>query len=160
VHCWIWGVEGVVGNVEAASDHHPVCASTMGRFHEDARELGAVDEEIVRPFQCQALGRLRCEGRNGIDHRHGRDEAELAGAPRLDEVTEENGCVEVALRRGPGPPAPAASRGLLAGRDPQPILAALEALRIRRAHAVEMDVPKAELVGVCSKLHGLEGAEG
>src|SRR5699024_3971811 len=101
--------------VDAQADHRVAAlvaaAARSAGLDQDAAELGAVDHEVVGPFQrrlAHAEGAQRARRRDAGDQRQG---GKLASGP-ADAAAEREGEPR-AGRAVPAPPAPAAARGLL-----------------------------------------------
>ena len=84
---------------------------------QQARELGAVVDEVVRPFELGAATPTSATARCASD---AGDKAELCRDRGLAGVDEQRARIEVAGRRDPVPPLPAAPCGLRVGDDPEP----------------------------------------
>ena len=102
--------------VDADADHdrRPLA------LDQDAGELVAVDQEVVRPFQREPRRRgPECARSSGVVQRQRRDERQFRQALRRRRIGEEQAGVEIARLGHPGAAAPAAARGLAARGDPQ-----------------------------------------
>jgi hypothetical protein len=99
-------------DVDADTDDHAFHLATRAghRFEQDARDLGAVEQNVVGPLQ-RHLG-ARHQGRERIGHRQCRREAELRRLQRRDVGPQEKGNMEVPFRAFPDPPLPSAPGAL------------------------------------------------
>jgi hypothetical protein len=84
-------------------------------LEQDSSKLGAVDEQVVGPFDPGG-GRMAPDG---FVQGHGRDQSESRRGriARLD--ANQSGCVEIAGGRLPGPALPALAAGLPVGAKPE-----------------------------------------
>ena len=115
---------------------------------QDAGELRAVEQQIVRPFELERGTQRRrslCRphrARASADH-----EAELRQMRRRRRIGQQQAGVEIARLRGPDIAAPAAPGGLARRRDPQrpalPGARARQRLRVGRAERLVGDKPNA-----------------
>ena len=126
-------------------------------FDQDAGELAAVDQQVVRPFQRDALLKATDTAGDGVMHRERRDERQLGRAVGRRGVGQQQAGVKVAGLRHPFAAA-AATTGTLPRRgDPQrPPLAGTRARQpvfIGRGDGVVTDEPRAGRSGCGVKLH-------
>ena len=103
-------------------------------FEQDAGELGAVGQHVVRPFQFEAVAPARLSaavGGNGdapvghdrverVGQRQSGDEAERRGMLQVAVLDQKQRRGEIALGRRPDAAAPAAAAFLPLRNDPQP----------------------------------------
>src|SRR5208283_6017176 len=86
-------------------------------FEQDAAELGAIEQNVVRPFEREA-GLSRAEGAQRLDRGDAGDEAELRRALGRDAVAQNETCMEIAGDGNPVPAEPSASPALPGRDDP------------------------------------------
>ena len=86
-------------------------------FQQDARDLAAVQQDIVRPLDRKPRGGT-ADGRQRLVQRKGRDKAVKGHVGRRALRTQRQGGGEVARRHGPGPATATASRVLPMRHDP------------------------------------------
>ena len=99
----------MVRAIDADADRRPRAPLALDQ---DAGELAAVDQQIVRPFQRQPRGKARDAPGDRVVQRERRDERQLGGALRRRRIGQQQARVEIARLRHPGAAAPAAARGL------------------------------------------------
>jgi hypothetical protein len=134
-------------DVDADADRQPVAAAREQRgFQQDAGELGAVGEHVVRPFQLEAAAlssaaidadadpASRRHRGERIGERQTGDEAERRRELELAGAGEQQRRGQIAVRRLPDAAASAAA-ALLAFRD-DPKLAGIAAARALERHSV------------------------
>ena len=107
------------GRMMHAIDADPDRDARPLALDQDAGELVAVDQKIIRPFQHQPIGQARDAPADGVVQRERRDERQLGKALRRRRIGEQQARVEIAGLRHPGAAAPAAPRGLALRGDPQ-----------------------------------------
>ena len=114
------GLVGMVGEIDSEADDDRV----VDPLEQDARQLGAGDQQIVGPFDLDRAP-AGDEGGGDLVQRHRGDQRQgrrrrIAGAK-----PDERAGVEIAGRRMPFPPLPAAAAGLALGAQPDPLGRAL-----------------------------------
>ena len=101
----------MAGEVDAEADHHRVALP----LEQDAGELGAVDEQIVGPFDLR-VGSMRCDR---LAQRNSRDQSERGRRRVAGLEAHQRRSVEVAGRRDPRFALPPLAAGLPLGAQPQ-----------------------------------------
>src|SRR5205807_4831829 len=105
----------VMPAVEADADHRVRRAPMAARLDEDAAELRARGDEVVRPLESRLR---RAEGVQRARHRHAGDKRQARRlARRALQAARERKRDACTRRAVPAPAAPAAARGLLLGRE-------------------------------------------
>ena len=102
---------GMMGEIDAEADHHRIALP----LEQDARQLGAVDDDVVRPFDPRA----RREARDGLVQRHSGDQRKAWRRRVLGIDPDEGGGIEIAGRRLPAPALPPLPARLALGAKPQ-----------------------------------------
>src|SRR5262249_37298533 len=88
-------------------------------FDQDAGEFGTREQEIVRPFDRQPWLEIGGDIHHGIVDRKRRNERKLRPTLGCRRPRKQQAGVEIAGRRYPRAPAPAAARALSLGGDPE-----------------------------------------
>ena len=123
---------GMSHHIDADADRHREPAAVEHRrFQQDAGNLGAGGQHVVRPFQLETVSALACaveaygdpavrhDGVERVGQRQPGNEAERGGKAKLGSRDEQQRRRKIALGRRPGAAAPAAPAFLLLGDDPQ-----------------------------------------
>ena len=98
----------------------PVPFGPRDALDQDASDLGAAEQNVVRPFKAQAAELFRGQMAGyGIEGGERGDERELGGSAGAYAEAQPEGRVEIALRRVPAPAAAAAPFALLIRDDPE-----------------------------------------
>ncbi len=69
----------MVDEIEACTDYNCLspAAAGPGAFQEDAAKFCVVQQKVVRPFQCQAIGNIGPGGGDALNKRQSGHESEL-----------------------------------------------------------------------------------
>jgi len=116
--------------VHADADHDDQPSLGALTFDEDAGELGAAAEDVVRPFQRKLFAQRGGAVEDRVVHGKGGDERQFRRVVRRRRIVKEQRGVEIARQRRPFVAAAAPARSLLPRRHPQ--RAALAAARRRQ----------------------------
>lgn len=114
---------GPGGEIDAETDHHRI----VGALEQDARKLGAADEQVVGPFDLDGLaGRV---GRDDLLQRDRGDQSERRRRRIAIAQPDQGAGVEIARGRLPFPALPPAPAGLAVGAQPEPLACAFAGKR-------------------------------
>src|SRR6266540_2002911 len=106
---------GVMPAVEADADHRARRVPLAARLDQDAAELRARGDQVVRPLERRPG---RAKPAQGTRHRDACDERQARGLARRPVQAAREGEGDACARRAvPAPAAPAAARGLLLGGE-------------------------------------------
>ena len=120
------GQFGRGNQIDANADHHRIART----LHQDAGAFGAVDQQVVRPFELRV--NTRSERGNGFGERDPGDERERRRRRIADRQVDDGRAHEIALPVIPAAPEPPAPGGLAIGDEPMTLTDMLAACQPRQ----------------------------
>ncbi|GGE44211.1 hypothetical protein GCM10007276_21640 [Agaricicola taiwanensis] len=119
-HCRIGEIGRMPEAVHAKANNKPCfLPGTALSLNEDAGELGAIDQDVVGPFDGKPAARGGRDDFDGVGKCERRDKAQKRRSFRRQSFRQKAGCVEIADRRIPRPPPTSPPRLLAVSQDPQ-----------------------------------------
>jgi hypothetical protein len=102
----------MVSEIDTEADDNGVAHA----FKQDARQLGPIDQQVVRPFEAEP--RFADIGRDELIERDRRDQRQRRGRRIAGARPDERARIEIARPAFPAPPMPAAPARLGFGAEP------------------------------------------
>lgn len=126
-------------------------------LQQQAGDLGAVEQKVVRPFQQEARSTNSRHGLDSLMQGKPGDEAELWGGGHVARINQKQAGIEIARRRRPLPAVPPPTRQLLGCSDPElpwiTVTRSLESIVVRRARRLKREKPIAGGLGLGRQMH-------